>query len=110
MSGGRIIQLSGSTLSRQSSFSFGAGEEGKTNAALESIGLSREDSQASLGVSGLELDDEEGSEEEGMLRDPRKWLKVVGAFEQPRLIYNAGKKHFEKYIQLLATLICSFSN
>jgi DNA polymerase epsilon subunit 2 len=110
MSGGRIIQASGSTLSRQSSFSFGAGEEGKTNAALESVGLSREDSQASLGVSRLELDDDEDFEEEGMVRDPRKWLKVVGAFDQPRLIYNAGKKHFEKYIQSLATLVRDFFN
>ncbi|KAI9769506.1 MAG: DNA-directed DNA polymerase epsilon, subunit B [Geoglossum simile] len=96
MSGGKVIQGSSSTLSRQSSFSFGAGEEGKTNAALGSIGLSREDSHVSLGVSGLELDDDEGLEDEGMVRDPRRWLKVVGAFDQPCLVYNVGKKHFEK--------------
>ncbi|KAI9787538.1 MAG: DNA-directed DNA polymerase epsilon, subunit B [Geoglossum umbratile] len=92
MSGGRIVQGSSSTLN---SFSFGAGEEARTNAVLENIALSREDSQASLGVSGLEIDDDEGLEEEGA-KDPRRWLKVIGAFEQPRLVYNSGKKHFEK--------------
>lgn len=27
--------------------------------------------------------------------DPRKWIKVVGAFDQPQLTYNVNKKHFE---------------
>ncbi|KAG8532613.1 uncharacterized protein KY384_002490 [Bacidia gigantensis] len=27
--------------------------------------------------------------------DPRRWLKVINAFEQPRLSYNPEKKHFE---------------
>ena len=29
-------------------------------------------------------------------QNPRRWLRVVGAFEQPRLTYNATKRHFEK--------------
>ena len=29
-------------------------------------------------------------------KDPRKWLKVVGAFGQPRLAYNADRRQFEK--------------
>lgn len=28
-------------------------------------------------------------------KDPGEYLKVIGAFEQPRLVYNASKKHFE---------------
>jgi len=36
-------------------------------------------------------------EDEGE-RECRKWLKVVDAFEQPRLVYNVGKKHFDKYV------------
>jgi DNA polymerase epsilon subunit 2 len=97
MSGGRIVQGSG-TLSRQNSFGFGtgAGEEVRTNAVLENLAFVREDSQGSLGVSGLEVDNEEG-DEEGM-RDPRRWLRVIGAFDQPRLVYNAAKKHFERYV------------
>ena len=27
--------------------------------------------------------------------DPRRWLKVIGAFEQPRLLYNVSQKRFE---------------
>ena len=56
--------------------------------------LGREDSQSSLGMSNLDVEDEE--DDEG-LRDPRKWLKVVNAFEQPRLVYNVGKKHFDRF-------------
>jgi len=29
-------------------------------------------------------------------RDPRTWLKVIDAFEQPRLTYNVDKKHFDR--------------
>ena len=55
--------------------------------------LGREDSQSSLGFSTLDVEEEE--EDEG-LKDPRKWLKVIDAFEQPRLAYNVGKKHFDR--------------
>ncbi|KAL9068052.1 MAG: hypothetical protein Q9157_006627 [Trypethelium eluteriae] len=41
-------------------------------------------------MSKLEVEDEEDER-----RDPRAWMKVIGAFEQPRLVYNVGKKHFE---------------
>ncbi|EPE10648.1 dna polymerase epsilon subunit b [Ophiostoma piceae UAMH 11346] len=59
--------------------------------------LTREDSQASMGMSGLEVEDngEEDEDSEGLL-DPRRWLKVVGAFDQPRMVYNVQKKHFER--------------
>ncbi|KAH6674217.1 DNA polymeras-like protein epsilon subunit B [Halenospora varia] len=94
MIGGRIV--SSRELSRQNSL---AGSENgvmtHSKLGLRPGLLDREDSQSSLGMSTLEVDDEE--DEEG-LRDPRKWLKVIDAFEQPRLIYNVGKKHFDRDI------------
>lgn len=88
MSGGRVVQ--GRALSRHGSFAFGDNE----NAPGErSLVLEREESQASLGMSTLEVGDEE---EDNHANDPRKWLQVIGAFEQPRLDYVVGKKHFEK--------------
>jgi DNA polymerase epsilon subunit 2 len=87
MSGGRIVQ--GSTLGRQSSFNFGPEIAGRMT--RPSI-----DTNNSFGMSSLEVEDKD--EEEDMLKDPREWMKVVGAFEQPKLTYNVNQKHFEKYI------------
>ncbi|KAF2821680.1 hypothetical protein CC86DRAFT_458835 [Ophiobolus disseminans] len=85
MLGGRIVQ--GSNLSRQSSFNFGAETGGlPTRPAL--------DSNTSFGMSSLEVEDHDDEEEQ--LKDPREWLKVIGAFEQPRMIYNFTQKHFDK--------------
>lgn len=85
MSGGRVVQ--GSTVGRQSSFNFGPEIAGQmTRPSL--------DSNSSFGMSGLEVEDKD--EEEDMLKDPREWIKVIGAFEQPKLIYNVNQKHFEK--------------
>jgi DNA polymerase epsilon subunit 2 len=56
--------------------------------------LIREDSNASFGMSLLEVE-EEGDDDEG-LNDPRRWLKIIDAFSQPRYIYNVDKRHFEK--------------
>ncbi|CAN9348588.1 unnamed protein product [Alternaria alternata] len=85
MSGGRVVQ--GSTLGRQTSFNFGPEMAGQTN-------HSSLDSNSSFGMSSLEVEDKD--EEEDLLRDPREWMKVIGAFDQPKLIYNATQKHFEK--------------
>jgi len=83
MSGGRIvIGRAGSTLSRHSSLiaseSFG-----------DSGGLQRQDS---FGMSNLDVEEEEESEG----KDPRSWIKVINAFEQPRMMYNPSRNHFEK--------------
>ncbi len=62
--------------------------------------LAREDSQASMGMSGLDVGDDEddgGADDDGLL-DPRRWLKVIGSFDQPRMVYNSTKKHFERYV------------
>ena len=88
MSGGRVLR--GISISRHNSFGLGDGGEttGKVSGELR-----REESRTSLGMSTLELGDEETNDDNV---DPRKWLKVVGAFEQPRLDYSVGKKHFER--------------
>ncbi|KAI0202029.1 DNA polymerase epsilon subunit B [Astrocystis sublimbata] len=56
--------------------------------------LTREDTQASFGMSSLGMDEDE-QEDEGPSH-PRSWLKVVHAFDQPRMVYNISKKHFER--------------
>lgn len=93
MAGGRIIAAR--ELSRQNSLVLGSSQNGEvshTRLGLRPSNLGREDSQTSLGMSNLDVEDEEDEE----LRNPRKWLKVIDAFEQPRLIYNVGKKHFDR--------------
>jgi DNA polymerase epsilon subunit 2 len=92
MSGGRIIL--GRGLSRQNSLLLGESQDkqSSTGLGLRPDLLAREDSQSSLGMSSLDVDDEEDDEN----KDPRKWLKVIDAYEQPRLAYNVGKKHFDR--------------
>lgn len=84
MHGGRIIASKGvRSLSRQSSLLLGP----------ESGSAQRNESQESFNMSGLEMQGEEDDDSED--GDPRKWLKVVNAFEQPRLHYNPVRKHYE---------------
>ncbi|MCJ1399388.1 DNA-directed DNA polymerase epsilon, subunit B [Xylographa trunciseda] len=94
MSGGRIQTHRDSTrhgsLSKQE---YSTNEVSSDKDSRPSL-FRREDSQTSLGVSGLNVEDE--LEQESEAQDPRRFLKVVGAFEQPRLIYDAHRKHFEK--------------
>jgi DNA polymerase epsilon subunit 2 len=97
MIGGRIV--ASRELSRQNSLVFGSSQNGEashTRLEIRPISLGREDSQSSLGMGSLDVEDEEDDD----LKDPRKWLKVVDAFEQPRLLYNVGKKHFDRYVDL----------
>jgi DNA polymerase epsilon subunit 2 len=68
-----------------------------TRLGLRPSGPPREDSNASFGVSGLGVQDE-AEDDEGTTTDPRAWLKVINAFEQPRLCYNVDKKHFERFV------------
>ncbi len=60
----------------------------------------REDSQTSLGLSGLHVEDDLPSSisDDDVLsskRDARLHLKVISAFTQPRLIYSTTKKSLE---------------
>lgn len=80
MSGGRVvIGKPGRSLSRQASLAMTEGPGG----------LQRQDS---FGLSGLDIEDEDDNE----AKEPRSWLKVINSYEQPRMVYNAAKKHFEK--------------
>jgi DNA polymerase epsilon subunit 2 len=104
MSGGRIV--ASRELSRQNSLVLGSSQNGEvshTRLGIRPNILGREDSQPTLGVSTLEVEDEE---DEGGLRDPRKWLKVIDAFEQPRLVYNVAKKHFDRFDLTCPTQKC----
>jgi DNA polymerase epsilon subunit 2 len=87
MSGGRVLS-SKTGLSRQTSFAFADA----TGGDFVRPGLNSHDS---FGISRLDVRDTEDEDEK--LKDPRDWLKVIGAFDQPRLVYNVTKKHFDKY-------------
>lgn len=90
MAGGKIIQPK-TALNRQSSFAFAPGD--MTDPAEGSARPSLEHQGSSFGISGLQVDEEE---EDATTLDPRSWLKIVHAYEQPRLVYDMNKKHFEK--------------
>jgi DNA polymerase epsilon subunit 2 len=92
MSGGRI-QSGKSSLSRQTSFAFSDTIPPNNDLSRPSL-----DSHNSFGMSSLEVRDED--EDEDKVKDPREWIKVIGAFDQPRLVYNVSKKHFDRYIYL----------
>jgi DNA polymerase epsilon subunit 2 len=91
MTGGRIVQ--GSNLSRQSSFNFSA--DTTPNDVQGNILRPGIDTHNSFGISKLDVEDKE--EEEDILKDPREWLKVISAFEQPKMVYNVTQKHFDRY-------------
>ena len=90
MSGGQPCQQG--RLNLQGSFAFGKTTEDAANSNSKPGTLSKEDNGASLERSAPRVDN---SEDAAGFEDPRRWLKIVGAFEQPRLTYNAGQKHFE---------------
>ena len=101
MSGGRVVigGSRGSTLSRENSLILEPAQDAdhysKTRLGLRpTTTLLRDDSQMSTGTA-RPFDEDEPEDES--LNDPRSWLRVIGAYEQPRLIYNTTKKHFERY-------------
>ncbi|TQS32044.1 hypothetical protein Golomagni_07655, partial [Golovinomyces magnicellulatus] len=67
-----------------------------TRLGLRPAGLTREDSGASFGMSGLGV--QEQAEDEDQTNDPRSWVQVIDAYEQPRMSYNVAKKHFERRV------------
>lgn len=96
MSGGRVV-TGAKGISRQNSLLLEAQSKGddlsNTRLGLRpTLALTREESNTSFGISALEVDENEDEN----IRDPRRWLKVVSALEQPRFVYNVDKKHFEK--------------
>ncbi|CAG9949654.1 unnamed protein product [Clonostachys rosea f. rosea IK726] len=96
MSGGKIVGQ-GRGLSRENSLLGSASVEGdivNTRLGLRPQGPVREDSNTSFGMSSLGVSQE--ADEDDEVNDPRGWLKVIDAYEQPRLLFNVGKKHFER--------------
>lgn len=82
MSGGRVIT--------------GKAADERTIPILSRNGVSemgRDSLQPSL-VSARATENQEDDETEVSLH-PRSWIKVIGAFELPRLTYNVDKKYFE---------------
>lgn len=96
MSGGKII-TGAKGLSRQNSLLLEPGKEAdvsNTRLGLRpTLLLTREDSQTSLGLSSLDVEEEA---EDDALNDVRKWLKVIDGYQQPRMVYNVAKNHFER--------------
>lgn len=90
MAGGKIIPAK-TGLNRQSSFAFVPSDgtcpiEDRSRPTLQHQG-------SSFGLSGLQVEEEEDDLE---TLNPRSWLKVVNAYDQPRLMYDLTKKHFDK--------------
>lgn len=83
-------RLDAGKLSRSNSTVASLSRQGTSD---ERRGLSREDS---LGISGLQVEDDTDLDEEILSRqDVRAYLKVVSAFKQPRLMYSTSKKTLE---------------
>lgn len=109
MSGGRVglVRKSSSNASRQNSFALGNDNmvDVSTNKrpALETDGRT-----SSFGMSGLHVDEpaETGQDEDdsNASNDPRLWLTVVSAFDQPRFSYDVDKKHFVPITNKSSTL------
>ncbi|PGH19074.1 hypothetical protein AJ79_00108 [Helicocarpus griseus UAMH5409] len=85
MSGGRVIVRDTAKDARGraliSENEVGDGELGKAGSASKGRPDSNED--------GLNIGEESG------LNDTRRWIKVVGAFEQHRPVYNVNKRNFD---------------
>jgi len=82
-------------INRHESFAFGDHNANNISANPEEHRIAL-DRRGNLGLSALNVDDIKdriGNE----AKDPRQWLKIVNAFDQPKLIYNINQKHFEDY-------------
>lgn len=95
MSGGRITGPARGLPRGDSMLDLKDNETLNTRLGLRPAEIRREDSNTSFGMSGLGVDEEQ---DESETSDPRAWLKVINAYDQPRFIYNVGKKHFEKSV------------
>ncbi|KAM0341535.1 hypothetical protein ACHAPU_009983 [Fusarium lateritium] len=93
MSGGRITGPARGLPRGDSMLDLQVNDALHTRLGLRPAEVTREDSNTSFGMSGLGVNEEQ---EETESNDPRAWLKVIDAYDQPRFIYNVAKKHFEK--------------
>ncbi|KAI9725531.1 MAG: DNA-directed DNA polymerase epsilon, subunit B [Chrysothrix sp. TS-e1954] len=91
MSGGKIV---GALRTKKGLSGQGSALEGLIRQRPD---LDRNESQDSLGLSALDVEDRPEDESKDTKEgDIRSWLKVVGAFEMPRLTFNSDSKHFGK--------------
>ncbi|KAK5987465.1 DNA polymerase epsilon subunit B-like protein [Cladobotryum mycophilum] len=95
MSGGKILGPNRGLPRGDSMLDVNETDTLNTRLGLRPHMISREESSnTSFGMSGLGVQDEAEEDEENS--DPRTWLKIIDAYDQPRLFYNVGKKHFER--------------
>lgn len=93
MSGGR---LDAGKLPRENS-TLGSPNLSRTASFSGRPEVSRDDSQTSLGLSGLNVEENGDLHQDGdeSQIDARLYLKVISAFEQPRLMFSTSKKTLE---------------
>ncbi|OAQ72133.2 DNA polymerase epsilon subunit B [Pochonia chlamydosporia 170] len=84
MSGGKIVGPGRGLPRGDSMLEVQDGDAVNTRLGIRPTGPTREDSNASFGMSGLGV--EEDTKEEDDTNDPRAWLNVINAFDQPRLV------------------------
>lgn len=82
-------------LARLSRSNSAVGSLSRQPSDLSRPDVTREDSQNSLGISGLDVRDEEMELDDHVYQDARSYLKVVGALQQPNLVYSTTKKTLE---------------
>ncbi|OAA69574.1 DNA polymerase alpha/epsilon, subunit B [Cordyceps fumosorosea ARSEF 2679] len=94
MSGGKLVSPGKGLPRGDSMLDIDHGDSSNTRLGVRPKALMRVESNTSFGMSGLQV--QEGDEDTDELHDPRAWLKVIDAFEQPRLFYNVENEHFER--------------
>lgn len=94
MSGGKIMGQARGLPRGDSMLEISDSDTLNTRLGIRPTAVSRQDSNASFGMSGLGVQEEADDDEEAS--DARAWLKVIDAYDQPRLLYNVDKKHFER--------------
>lgn len=102
MSGGRITGSARGLPRGDSMLDIKDNEALNTRSGLRPAELTTDDANKSFGMSGLGVEEEP---EEENTKDPRAWLKIINAYEQPRLIYNVSKKHFERFVHRYTEIV-----
>ncbi|PFH60399.1 hypothetical protein XA68_11021 [Ophiocordyceps unilateralis] len=94
MSGGKVVGPGRGLPRGDSMLLVRDGDAVNARLGLRPTTLERDDSNASFGVSALGVGEE--ADEDDDSNDARAWLTVINAYEQPRLVFNVNKKHFER--------------
>jgi DNA polymerase epsilon subunit 2 len=94
MSGGKIMGQGRELARGDSMLDINDNDTLNTRLGIRPTAVLRQDSNTSFGMSGLGVQEEADEDEEAS--DARAWLKVIDAYDQPRLLYNVDKKHFER--------------